>query len=43
LESHLLAFAAEQAPVEGTIVDVAAYRQRVESWPNPTSYDHPPS
>jgi predicted dehydrogenase len=30
LESHLLAFAAEQARVEGTIVDMAAYRQQVE-------------
>ncbi len=30
LESHLLAFAAEQARLEGTVVDVAAYRQRVE-------------
>jgi len=30
LESHLLAFAAEQARVEGTIVDMDAYRQQVE-------------
>jgi len=31
LESHLLAFAAEKARVEGTIVDMDAYRQQVES------------
>lgn len=31
LESHLMAFAAEQARVEGTIVDMDAYRQQVES------------
>jgi hypothetical protein len=43
LESHLLAFAAEKARVEGTIVDMGAYRQQVESGPNPTSYAHPPS
>jgi hypothetical protein len=30
LESHLLAFAAEQARVEGTVVDMAAYRRQVE-------------
>ncbi|MBM4465803.1 MAG: Gfo/Idh/MocA family oxidoreductase [Chloroflexi bacterium] len=30
LESHLLAFAAEQARLEGAIVDMAAYRQQVE-------------
>jgi len=30
LESHLTAFAAEQARIEGTIVDVDAYRQQVE-------------
>jgi len=31
LESHLLAFAAEKARVEGAIVDVDAYRRQVES------------
>ena len=31
LESHLMAFAAEQARVEGTVVDMAAYRQRAET------------
>ena len=31
LESHLTAFAAEKARVEGTIVDMDAYRQQVES------------
>ncbi len=31
LESHLLAFAAEKARVEGTIVDMDAYRRQVES------------
>jgi len=31
LESHLLACAAEQARLEGTVVDVDAYRQQVES------------
>ena len=30
LESHLLAFAAEKARVEGTMVDMDAYRQQVE-------------
>lgn len=30
LESHLLAFAAEKARVEGTIVNMDAYRQQVE-------------
>jgi len=30
LESHLLAFAAENARVEGTIVDMDAYRRQVE-------------
>jgi len=30
LESHLMAFAAEEARVEGTMVDMAAYRARVE-------------
>jgi len=33
LESHLMAFAAERARVEGTIVDMGAYRQQVESGP----------
>jgi predicted dehydrogenase len=31
LESHLMAFAAENARVEGTIVDMDAYRRQVES------------
>ena len=31
LESHLMAFAAEKARVEGIIVDMGAYRQQVES------------
>jgi predicted dehydrogenase len=31
LESHLMALAAEKARVEGTIVDMEVYRQRVES------------
>ena len=31
LESHLLAFAAEKARVEGIIVDMDAYRRQVES------------
>jgi predicted dehydrogenase len=31
LESHLLAFAAEKARVEGTVVDMDAYRQQVEN------------
>jgi len=31
LESHLLAFAAEQARVEGTIVDMRAFRSAAES------------
>ena len=31
LESHLMAFAAEQARVEGRVVDMAAYRQRAET------------
>jgi predicted dehydrogenase len=31
LESHLMAFAAEQARVEGTVVDMAAYRQSAET------------
>ena len=30
LESHLLAFAAEKARIEGTIVDMDAYRRQVE-------------
>ena len=30
LESHLLAFAAEKARVEGTIVDMDTYRRQVE-------------
>ncbi len=30
LESHLTAFAAEKARVEGTVVDVDAYRRQVE-------------
>jgi len=30
LESHLRAFAAEKARVEGTIVDMGAYRRQVE-------------
>jgi predicted dehydrogenase len=30
LESHLMAFAAEEARVEGTMIDMAAYRERVE-------------
>lgn len=31
LESHLMAFAAEQARVQGTIIEMSAYRQLVES------------
>ncbi|MCD6519757.1 MAG: Gfo/Idh/MocA family oxidoreductase [Anaerolineae bacterium] len=31
LESHLMAFAAEKARVEGTIIDMAAYRVEVEA------------
>ena len=30
LESHLTAFVAEKARVEGAIVDVDAYRQQIE-------------
>jgi hypothetical protein len=30
LESHLMAFAAEQARVEGRVVDMAAYRAAAE-------------
>jgi len=30
LESHLMAFAAEKARVEGVIVDMDAYRRQVE-------------
>jgi predicted dehydrogenase len=30
LESHLLAFAAEEARLEGTVIDMAAYRARAE-------------
>jgi len=31
LESHLMAFAAEKARVEGVVVDMDAYRRQVES------------
>lgn len=31
LESHLMAFAAEQARVEGTVVDIEAYRAQAET------------
>jgi predicted dehydrogenase len=31
LESHLMAFAAEEARVEGAIIDMDAYRQQIES------------
>ena len=30
LESHLMAFAAEEARLEGTVIDMAAYRARIE-------------
>ena len=36
LESHLMAFAAEKARVEGTVVDVDTYRQQVERGPKLT-------
>jgi predicted dehydrogenase len=31
LESHLMAFASEQARVEGSVLDMAAYRQQIEA------------
>ena len=37
LESHLMAFAAEQARVEGAVVDMAPYRQRAEALAAPRS------